>query len=143
MRSRNLKNRLKKCVILEILRSDFEKSLIRMIAVHRPTCWNWNIGYLKKCLKSRIIDFGKLSSFLKSAFRTLITRSTYHFFERIARIDAESKYQKSMRKSVILKILRSDFDKSLISVIAVQRPTCWNWNIGYLKNCLKSRIIDF
>ena len=50
----------KKCVILEILRSDFEKSVISVIGVHRPTCWNWNIGYLKKCLKSRIIDFKKI-----------------------------------------------------------------------------------
>ena len=114
-----------------------------MIAVHRPTCSNSNIGVLKKCLKSRIIDFKKLTSFLKSALKTLPTRSTSHFIKKITRIDAGRKSQKSIKKSVILQILRSDFDKSLIRMIAVYKPTCWNWNIGVLKKCLKSRIIDF
>ena len=132
MRSRNIKNRLKKCVILQILRSDFEKCLIRMIAVHRPTYWNWNIGYLKKCLKSRIINFTKLTFLLKSALKTLPTSTTSHITKKITRIDAKSKSQKSIKKSVILEILRSDFVKSLIRMIAKHRPICWNWNFGYL-----------
>ena len=110
-----------------------------MIVVHRPTCWNWNIGVLKKCLKSRIIDFEKLTSLINSVLKTLHTSSTSHITKKITRIDAGRKSQKSIKKSVILQILRSDFEKSLIRMIAVHRPTYWNWNIGVLKKCLKSR----
>ena len=132
MRSLNFKNRFKKCVILQILRSDFEKSLIRMIAVHRPTCWNWNIRYL--------IFFWNHESSISENW-ILCTNLYWKHSSPLVHLISSKGSCGSMRsrniknrfkKSANLEILRSDFEKSLIRMIAVHRSTCWNWNIGYL-----------
>ena len=86
-------------VYLGIHRMEMNVTMVTVLEVHRSTHYEWNFTNVKNHMISRIIDFKKMTSFLKSVFKILPTSTTSHFIKKIAHIDVKSKSQKSIKKN--------------------------------------------